>query len=370
MIYLDNAATTLIKPYAVGAAALRAMKNAASVGRGAHRPAALASALVYEAREQASELFDAGGAERVVFTSNATHALNIAIASFDLRGRRVVTSGWEHNSVMRPLAASGAVTAAAYGALFDRAANLRAFERELTRDTALCIVCHVSNVFGFILPVGEIADLCRARGIPLVVDASQSAGVCPVSLRELGAAFIAMPGHKSLYGPQGTGILLCGENAPVRPLLRGGTGSISRSLDMPEFLPDALEAGTHNVAGIAGLCEGLRFVSGRGTDKILAHERGLARRAAELLEKTGRARVYAARDAEAQSGVLSFTVTGMDCHTAAERLAERGIAVRAGLHCAPLAHESAGSDGTVRASFSVFNTPSDAEALADAVADI
>lgn len=370
MIYLDNAATTLVKPYAVGAAAIRAMKNAASVGRGAHRPAALASALVYEAREQASALFDAGGAERVVFTSNATHALNIAIASFDLRGRRVVTSGWEHNSVMRPLAASGAAAEAAFGALFDREANLRAFDRALTRDTALAVVCHVSNVFGFILPIEEIAEICRARGIPLVVDASQSAGVCPLSLSRLGAAFIAMPGHKSLYGPQGTGILLCGENAPVRPLLRGGTGSISRSLDMPEFLPDALEAGTHNVPGIAGLCEGIRFVAARGTDSILAHERALARRAAELLERTGRARCYTARDSAAQSGVLSFTVNGTDCHTAAERLAERGIAVRAGLHCAPLAHTSAGSDGTVRASFSVFNTPSDAEALADAVSRI
>ncbi len=368
MIWLDNAATTLTKPYSVGAAVARAMREAASVGRGAHRPGALAAETVFQAREIADSLFNAGGPERVVFTCNATHALNIALRSFDLKGKRAVVSGWEHNSVVRPLAAAGAEIVPAAGPLFDREANLRAFERALTPDTAIAAVCHVSNVFGFILPVEEIGEICRARGIPLVVDASQSAGVLPIDLQGVGADFIAMPGHKSLLGPQGTGLLLVGENAPIRPLLAGGTGSVSLSREMPDFLPDALEAGTHNVPGIAGLAEGMRFVASRGTEAILAHERGLAREAARLLERTGRARCFISDDPDAQTGVLSFEIEGMDSQTAALRLGEAGVAVRGGLHCAPLAHESAGTEGTVRASFSVFNTLSDAEGLARAVA--
>jgi selenocysteine lyase/cysteine desulfurase len=368
MIYLDNAATTLIKPYAVGAAVSRAMREAASVGRGAHGPGELAAKTVFAARELANELFDAGGPERVVFTFNATHGLNIALRSFDLAGRRVVVSGWEHNSVVRPLAAAGAEIVPAIGPLFDREANLRAFERALTPDTALAAVCHVSNVFGFIMPIEDIADLCRARGIPLVVDASQSAGVCGLDMKRLGAEFIAMPGHKSLCGPQGTGLLLVGENAPIRPLMAGGTGSVSVRREMPDFLPDALEAGTHNVPGIAGLAEGLRFISSRGTEAILAHERELCREAARLLEATGRVRCFLSPDPEAQTGVLSFIIDGLDSQTSAVRLGEMGVAVRGGLHCAPLAHSSAGTKGTVRASFYAFNTLSDAEGLAEAVA--
>ena len=370
MIYLDNAATTLVKPYAVGAAVSRAMREAASVGRGAHRPGALAAQTVFETRELADSLFNVGGPERVVFTFNATHALNIAIRSCDLAGKRAVVSGWEHNSVVRPLASAGAEIVPAFGPLFDREANLRAFERALTPDTALAAVCHVSNVFGFIMPVEEIGRMCRARGIPLVVDASQSAGVLPIDLRRIGADFIAMPGHKSLFGPQGTGLLLVGENAPIRPLLAGGTGSVSISREMPDFLPDALEAGTHNVPGIAGLAEGMRFIASHGTNAILAHERKLAREAARLLDKTGRVRCFISEDPKAQTGVLSFTVDGMDSQTAAVRLGEAGFAVRGGLHCAPLAHESADTNGTVRASFSVFNTLSDAEGLARAVASL
>ena len=368
MIWLDNAATTLVKPYAVGAAVSRAMREAASVGRGAHGPGALAAETVFEARELADALFNAGGPERVVFTFNATHGLNIAIRSFDLAGKRAVVSGWEHNSVVRPLAAAGAKIVPASGPLFDREANLCAFERALTPDTALAAVCHVSNVFGFVLPVEEIARLCRERGIPLVVDASQSAGTCGLDMRALGASFMAMPGHKGLYGPQGTGLLLVGEDAPIRPFMAGGTGSVSARREMPDFLPDALEAGTHNVAGIAGLAEGLRFISSRGTDAILAHERELCREAARLLEATGRVKCFLSTDPEAQAGVLSFVIDGLDSQTAAVRLGEMGVAVRGGLHCAPLAHSSAGTKGTVRASFSAFNTLSDAQALADAVA--
>ena len=232
---------------------------------------------------------------------------------------------------------------------------LDAFEAKLTPEIQ-CVVCtHVSNVFGYILPIQEIAALCRSRGVPLIVDASQSAGCLPVHLKELGAAFIAMPGHKGLYGPQGTGLLLC--NRETVPLLEGGTGSRSADQAMPDFLPDRLEAGTHNVPGAAGLLAGLRFVKAKGLDHILEGERALTIQAARGLSSLPGVTVYAAKNPVCQAGVLSFSLDGMDCEVAGEALGESAIAVRAGLHCAPLAHKAAGTfeTGTIRASFSAFN---------------
>jgi selenocysteine lyase/cysteine desulfurase len=218
------------------------------------------------------------------------------------------------------------------------------------------VICnHVSNVFGFILPVEEIADLCARQSVPFILDASQSAGVLPVHLDELGAAFIAMPGHKGLYGPQGTGLLLCGQNNPD-PVLFGGTGSVSALQEMPDFLPDRLEAGTHNVCGIAGLMEGLRFVQRTGLDRIRAHEWRLNEGMMTGLERLPGVRVFRGNE-NSQSGLCSFTAQQMDSEVLGEKLAQRGVAVRSGLHCAPLAHRSAGTEesGTVRVSFSAFN---------------
>ncbi len=363
MIYLDSAATTLQKPPAVLRAASYAMGHMASPGRGGHRPAMLAAETVFACRETAAELFHVDDPEQVVLTSSATHGLNIAIKSLAGPGDTVLISGYEHNAVTRPLYAMGASVRIASGPLFDPQALLSSFEAQLTGDVK-CVVCtHVSNVFGYILPLEEVAALCRFRGIPLIVDASQSAGCLPVHLRELGAAFIAMPGHKGLYGPQGTGLLLCGGEAA--PLMEGGTGSRSADQAMPDFLPDRLEAGTHNVPGAAGLLAGLRYVKARGTGAILEQERALTLRAARGLSRLAGVTVYAAANAERQAGVLSFNIGGMDCETAAAALGERDIAVRAGLHCAPLAHRSAGTfeTGTVRASFSAFNTPAEVDRL-------
>ena len=210
MIYFDAAATTWQKPPQVRRAVARAMERLASPGRGGYRQAREAEQMMYDCRLAAAALFGCEP-EQAVFTMNATHGLNIAVKSLVRRGGRVVISGFEHNAVVRPLHAAGARTVAAGRALFDPDAVLDAFDRAITRDTDAVICTHVSNVFGFILPVEEIAGLCRARGVPLIVDASQSAGILPVSLRGLGARFIAMPGHKGLYGPQGTGLLLCAE---------------------------------------------------------------------------------------------------------------------------------------------------------------
>ncbi len=356
MIYLDSAATTLQKPASVAVASARAINHLASPGRGGHRPAMAAADTAFQCRTAAARLFHVEEPERVVFTFNATHGLNIAIKTLVRPGSRVVISGYEHNAVTRPLSTMGVYLRTARGPLFDQAATLEAFRRELDRGVDLAVCTHVSNVFGFVLPVEAIAQLCRERQVPLIIDASQSAGVLPLDFEALGAAFIAMPGHKGLYGPQGTGLLLCGVDP--EPLLEGGTGSESRRQSMPDFLPDRLEAGTHNVAGIAGLLEGLRFLEHRGVEKIAFQESALIGRMGERLRKLPGTEVFQAVDPAVQTGVLSFRVQGWDCEDLGEALGNKGIALRAGLHCAPLAHESGGTleTGTLRASVSAFNT--------------
>lgn len=352
MIYFDSAATTLQKPPQVALAVKNAMHRCASVGRGGHWASMEAAKTVLDCRELAAELFGAE-TEQVVFTMNATHGLNIAIGTLVPEGGRVVVSGFEHNAVTRPLYAKNAHVTVAGTRLFSQEDTLAAFEEALRQKPHAAICTQVSNVFGYILPVAQIAALCRQYGVPLIIDAAQAAGTLPVSLKETGARFIAMPGHKGLYGPQGTGLLLCADGG--EPLLFGGTGSNSAEQAMPDFLPDRLEAGTHNVCGIAGLAEGLRFVRTKTPQVILQHEQRLLRQLRVLLGGLPHLHLFTG---EGQSGVLSFTVEDTDCEEAAALLADHGVAVRAGLHCAPLAHASAGTEesGTVRVSFSAFNT--------------
>ena len=359
MMYLDSAATTFQKPPDVAAAMLDALSTMSSPGRGGYPAAMRAADTAFACREELAGLFGVDSPERVVFTQNATHGLNLALHSLVSPGGRVVVSGYEHNAVTRPLHALGADVAVAAAPLFHPEQVLRAFEAALTPGTQAAVCSHVSNVFGFVQPVEELAALCRKRGVPLVVDASQSAGILSLDMDAWGIAYAAMPGHKSLYGPQGTGVLLCGQGQNPQPLLFGGTGSQSVEQAMPDFLPDRLEAGTHNVPGIAGLLAGVRFVRHTGLDAICRRERALTQLAAEGLRRMRGVRVYAAPDLAAQVGVLSFTADGWDTEALGSALGERGVAVRAGLHCAPLAHRTAGTlaTGTVRLSFSVWNTP-------------
>ena len=359
MIYLDSAATSLQKPPVVARACSYAISHYASPGRGGHKPAMDAAAAAFACREAAARLFQVPKPEQVVFTNNATHGLNIAIKALVRPGGTVVISGYEHNAVTRPLHAIPDVTVrVAAGQLFRPEETVEAFRKALTPEVTAAVFTHVSNVFGMILPIQELARLCRERGVPFILDASQSAGCLPVHLEELGAAFIAMPGHKGLYGPQGTGVLLCGKDVPVRTLLEGGTGSISIQQEMPDFLPDRLEAGTHNMPGIAGLLAGVRFVRQLGPEAICAGERQLTFQAAEGLRRLPGLQVFALPDLAAQAGVLSIVPEHMDAEALGAALADRGIAVRAGLHCAPLAHRTAGTldTGTVRLSFSHWNT--------------
>ena len=370
MIYLDSAATTFRKPQTVRVAVQRAMQTMSSPGRGGYESARAAEELLFRTRTLAAELFGVPDAEHVVFTSSATHGLNIAIKSVVPVGGRVVVSPWEHNAVTRPLHALGAEVAVAAAPLFDDDACVRAFSKEIRRGADAVVCTAASNVFGYVMPLQEIAAVCRRMRVPLVVDAAQSAGAEALDMTALGAAFVAMPGHKGLYGPQGTGLLLCGADA--KPLLEGGTGSASLSQEMPDFLPDRLEAGTHNVPGVAGLEAGLRYVRGMTPERIARYERRLIRRASESLRRMDGVTVYASDDPARQLGVLSFTVAGRESEDLARALARRGVAVRAGLHCAPLAHQSAGTaeGGTVRLSVSAFTTEAEIDGFLNALRGI
>lgn len=359
MIYLDSAATTLQKPKTVALAVADAIGSMTTPGRGEHSASRLAADKMLALRMEAAEFFDVSSPESVVLTMNATHALNLAIRSLVSAGDTVVISGYEHNAVTRPLHAIGDVTIRVVnGDVFSGEQMTEGFNIAVDSDVKAVICTHISNVFGYALPIDDIAKICRKRGVPLIVDASQSAGILPVHVEKWGAAYVAMPGHKGLYGPQGTGLLLCGKDRVPDPILQGGTGSLSRLQEMPDFLPDRAEAGTQNIHGAAGLLEGIRFVRSFVPGKIAVYEGYLMSLLADGLRKKGGYRVY---QGGGDSSVISVVPHGITPEDLAEKLAAWGVATRAGLHCAPLAHLSAGTDktGTLRFSASVFNTESE-----------
>ena len=359
MIYFDNAATTLLKPDEVFRAVQGAMRTAAGFGRSGHRPAMHAGELVYACREQAAALVGMAEPERVVFTLNATHALNTAIHALVEPETTVAVTGYEHNSVMRPLAALGCKTIVMRVPLFDQDEAVRAAEQAIESGAKIFVINHVSNVFGFVQPLERIDALLRRAGIPMILDASQSAGILPVEVNKLGSlAAVCCPGHKGLFGPQGTGILLVLSDRIHEPLLYGGTGSQSELLTQPELLPDRFESGTLNAHGIAGLGEGIQWIRGQSTQRILHHERNLITILTKGLRSLPGLEVFAG---PAQSGVLSFRSDRLPCEEIAARLSERGVCVRDGLHCAPEAHRTAGTleTGTVRLSVSALNTESE-----------
>lgn len=345
MIYLDNGATSFHKPQQVVRAVQQTMRICSSPGRGGYPAARQADREIFRCRQTAASFFHCQP-EQVVLTTNCTHGLNIAIRSLVKPGMPVAISGFEHNAVVRPLHALGAELRIFGRKLFDWEDTLDSFRKVLDSGVQVAVFTHVSNVFGYILPVEEMADMCRKRKIPFVLDAAQSAGSLSVDLEELGAEFIAIPGHKGLLGPQGTGLLLCRNGG--EPLLYGGTGTASIPRTMPEDLPERLEAGTLNVPGYAGLRAGMEYIMNTDTERIFKREHCACMACAEDLKKLGM-QVFTG---EHQAATVSF-VPGMDCEEAAQFLANQGIAVRAGLHCAPLAHESAGTlqTGTVRVSF-------------------
>ena len=368
LIYCDQAATSFPKPPEVIKAVTGALTDSsASPGRSAHRYSLSASRVVFEARESVAELLGAEDSGRIAFTLNVTQALNTALGGFLKPGAHVLTTSFEHNSVMRPLSwlardrgLEVEAVPAAPGGLTDPA-EFRAMVRDNTR---LAVVNHASNVTGAICPLKEIKDALGQ--VPLLVDAAQTAGALPMdSVLDLADMF-AFTGHKSLLGPTGTGGLWVRPGIELRPLARGGTGSRSEQEDQPDFMPDALEAGTPNTHGLAGLAAGVRWVLETGPDRIRTHEINLTRLFLNGLSLIKGVSLYGPRDAASRVAVVSLNLAGWSPSDLARELdREYGIMTRAGLHCSPRAHRTIGTlpRGAVRFSFGPFNTPAEIEAV-------
>jgi cysteine desulfurase family protein len=373
MIYVDNAATSFPKPEAVLEAVAGALRAPASPGRSGHRPALEASRLVYGARKAVKALFGLPGVDRVVFTPNITWAINIALAGLSFTdGDEVITTSLEHNSTARParrLEESSGILWKRVAPGKDGLIAASGFKDALTDRTRLAIVNHASNVTGALAPLRAIKEAIGE--VPLLVDTAQTAGAVP--LNDLGsyADIITFTGHKGLLGPTGTGGLWIREGLGIRPLAVGGSGSRSESLVHPDFLPDALEAGTLNTHGLAGLAAGINYVLERGVANIRAHEMALTRIFLEnAINVPGLSVLGPGPGIDQRVATVSVTLEGYSSSDLSRELeAGYGIMTRAGLHCAPLAHEATGTfpGGATRFSFGAFNTEADALAAASAL---
>ncbi len=378
MIYLDNAATGFPKPPAVIQEQSRCMQRyCGNPGRGSHAIAFMAAEKVYECREELATLFGSSHPENLIFTLNATMALNTVIKGFLKKGDHVLISDMEHNAVLRPLhklTASGIITYdvfPTYTTHLDRTTDqICSGIAERIRDNTRMLVCaHVSNICSAALPLEEIGALCHKHGILLVVDASQSAGHLPIDVERMQIDALCAPGHKGLMGPPGSGFFLLRNGLSADTLLEGGSGYQSLDPTMPEEPPERYEAGTLPTPAIAGLCEGVRFIQRIGLQTIHAHECAFNARLAERLLALPGITVYTPQHV---GSVLLFNADGITADRMGEALNASGFCVRAGYHCAPLAHASLKTPpgGAVRVSPSVFNSMQHADAFADAVAKI
>ena len=372
MIYLDNAATSFPKPpMVVRAMAGTLQKLGANPGRSGHALALAGGRIIQNCREMLAEAFGAPAAENVIFTSGCTEALNIAIRGMLHEGDEVICSHAEHNAVMRVLKGLEEEGSIRVRTLVPDSCGLitpEALRAAITPRTALCVLCHASNVTGVIQPVKLLSDALKPYGIPLLVDAAQTAGVLDVSLKSLGADMIAMPAHKGLLGPHGVGVLVLGEGMLPRPLIMGGTGSQSESMIQPRQLPDRYESGTLNLPGIAGLLVGARFAL-RHRQQIEDYENQLAQRMRMRLAGVHALRVLGHPSAP-KVGVVSFVPSHMDAGELGDRLGRAGFAIRSGLHCAPGIHQWLGTlhTGACRASVGIYNTEEDVDRFCEAVA--
>ena len=366
MIYFDNAATTFPKPAEVTRAVAHHMQaHGGNPGRGAHPLALAAAEAVYDARSEISSFFGGEKPENVVFTQNATHALNLAIFGTVKAGDHVLISNLEHNSVFRPvseLCRRGAASCSVFDALGGEEETLASIKKLLRRNTRVLICTHASNVCPKVLPLARISRFCRERGILHIADVSQSAGIYPVDMRD-GADIICAPGHKGLYGPQGTGFCLFADDfdfARLSPTVFGGNGISSAKPEMGRTPPESFEAGTLAAPAIAGLCRGVRFVKRIGTEKIRAHEGAISEKIRSFLLQQEGVTVYLPY--EKAGSTLLLNVDGISASELSALLAKKGVCTRAGMHCSPLAHEALGTGGdALRLSFSAFNTVKEAE---------
>lgn len=361
MIYFDNAATTLRKPETVVKAVANAILTMGNASRGAHEAALSSMRILYDTRAELCEIFHGDSPERTVFTSNSTMALNIAIQGLFSPGDHVITTALEHNSVLRPLylMESRGVCLTVISA--DQKGNIHYddFEKNIRPSTKAIVCTHASNLTGNMLDLFRIGDICRRHGLYFVVDASQTAGVLPINMKEMNISVLCFTGHKGMMGPQGTGGLLVKEGIHIRPLLVGGSGVHSYSKTHPATLPTALEAGTLNTHGIAGLHAALEYLRQEGIDKLYQKEHLLMKTFYEGVRKIPLVKVYGDFTMEQRAPIVTLNIGNYDSGQVSDELLTRfDIATRAGAHCAPLMHEALGTkeQGAVRFSFSHFNT--------------
>ncbi len=376
MIYLDNAATSWPKAPGVIEAMAEAMRTAGgNPGRSGHRLSVAAARLVYDAREDLARFFGVSDPSRVVFTANATHALNQAIRGLVMPGDRVVVTGMEHNAVMRPLRdleAQG-VEITVVPAELDGWVSPAALQAALGRPARLVVATHASNVTGTLLPIAELARIAHDAGAWVLIDAAQTAGVVPIDLRSLGVDLLAFTGHKELYGPAGIGGLVIADHfdpTVIRPLVCGGTGSRSESEIQPCDLPDRFESGTPNLPGIAGLGASLAWLSGFGLENIRAQRERIHAALLDGLADIPGLRIYGTGDVSRSVAIVSLTVRNHPVSRVGHLLdQEFGVLTRVGLHCAPAAHHSIGSfpGGTVRLAPGLFTTETDVAQTLDAL---
>ena len=389
-IYLDNGATSFPKPKEVADAVYEYMTCCgANINRGGYQEAYDLEGTVFETREMLTDMFDGPDCKNVVFTKNVTESLNIVLKGFLRPGDHILCSSMEHNAVMRPL-----VQLEKQGVEFSRIPGtetgelvLDAVEEMIKPNTKAIVMTHASNICGTVNPLKEVGEICRKHGLKFIVDSAQSAGILPISMKEMNIDALCFTGHKSLLGPQGIGGFIIAEDMIplIDPILSGGTGSISHTEEIPDFMPDRFEPGTMNLPGIVGLNAGLNWIRKKGIDAVAAHELALTERFINgllPLEEAGHIRIcglkncYAEKDGvkvPVRTGVVSIQTLKVDCADAAFRLDfEFGIETRVGLHCAPNAHKTLGTfpTGTIRFSFGNFNTGEDVDAAINAVREI
>jgi len=376
MIYLDNAATSWHKPPEVLKAMVDVLERAGgNPGRSGHQLSIEAARVMYDTREDIARFFNSGDPARVIFTSGATHALNIVLKGLLKPGDRVVASSMEHNAVMRPLRTLeerglvlNVVPCATDGSL-----DVNDISRAVDLNTRLVVIVHASNVAGTILPIAEVVSIAHRAGALLLVDAAQTAGVLPIDMKAFGIDFLAFTGHKGLQGPPGIGGLVIGDHvdtSQIEPLLQGGTGSQSELEEQPEHLPDKFESGTPNIVGIAGLCAGVNWITDRGIEAIRAQEKELTSALVDGLSGIAGIKVYGTRDPEKSVAIVSFTARDRRVSDIGLRLDEDyGILTRVGLHCAPAAHRTIGTfpEGTVRLAPGVSTTAADIKKTVQAI---
>ena len=380
MIYLDNGATTLQKPECVKEALLEAMASMGNSGRGVHDASLYAGRTIYRARESLAELLGAAAPEQVVFTANATESLNLVLGGLFRPGDHVITTVCEHNSVLRPLyrlqGVELSVLPVKAEAGEERQAGILAYdelESLLRPNTKALIITHASNLTGNITDLEQAAAFAKKHSLLLIVDAAQTAGAVPMDMERMGIDVLCFTGHKGLYGPQGTGGVCVRPGLSIRPLKVGGSGIHSFDREHPSEMPAALEAGTLNGHGIAGLGAAARWLLETGVEQIRAREQALLRRFVDGVKEVEGVTLYGNPDLDRRTGIQSLNIRDYDSARVADWLYEDyGIAVRGGAHCAPLMHEALGTreQGAVRFSFSYFNTEAEADEAAAAVREL